>query len=651
MPDRRSKFPLLMMTALLTSLLPGSAGGQQTGAMRTAANPEDEPLLRLLPGGAETVTFVPEVPALLSAFRGTPFQSIYENARFRTFLGPLVDLLEVENPDLGPSLRKPNAMPPVLLTGALITAEYPRFRSGGGEMPRVAIYEVRPGDGTSFLEILLASSEGPGIRVNRATDPVAGRDVIALQRYRKVEETIEVRGEARKYRRRMMEERGLDRYEPDFAPIATRRELTEELFYAGDDFIVRCEGGRELLAAVLDRMDVSEDAPGFASQVKWSAPRGSMNSDPLVLTYRDLRPDGRAGRRKFDEDELRLGLHEIRSMVGGLNLREDRLAIEVAVYVPAPRTGVGKLLFIHSPSSIPQFESRGFLPVNGYRRDAARLVPGDAVAYSFFSADMAELWTEAYRVLQRGAPDVADLLDIYFQTQRVPGDFASRFASTFGSRWLTFSRYPEEDSTGVREPELTAMLEIRDAAALAPVIDHWLQNLSELLNLRVEKFSVSGRRYFKLQGAESLDPRLTPLGPIAYICLAERWLILSVRQEHILAALARLQSRSIDGPAAPPADAPLFHEAGYRRLKEGLPSERFFEAYALPAATDQVMLSPIMLLLGQGLGDASGALIDLEAVPQERVWRDAFGAMGMSLRSETQTVVADFQLMYRDASE
>lgn len=651
MPNRRQFFLFLALTVFLPSVLPRLAVAEETDADASVEVVGDGPLLSLLPSGAETLTLVPDVPSLLEAFRTTPFQSIYENPRYRTFLGPLVDLLEVENPDLGPSLRKPNAMPPVQLSGALITAEYPRFRSGGGEMPRIVIYEVRPGEGAAFLEILLASAQGPGVRVNRETDPIEGRGVVALQRYREVEETIEVRGRARKYRREMMEERGLDRYEPDFAPIATRRELTEELFFAGDDFVIRCEGGRELLGAVLERIGLGEDAPGLATQLKWTAPRASMRSEPLTLYYRDLRPEGKAGRKKFDEDELRLGLQEIRSMIGGLSLRDDRLAVEIAVYVPAPRTGVGKLLFINTPNPAPQFESGGFLPVEGYRRDAANLVPADAVGYSAFSADMAELWTEAYRILQRGAPEVADLLDIYFQTQQVRGDFASRFASTFGSRWLTFSRYPEERGMGMDEPEMTAMLEIRDSAALAPVLDHWLQNLSELLNLRVEKFTVSGRQYFKLQGAESLDPRLTPLGPLAYICLAERWLILSVRQEHILAALGRLQSRSTPGPEALPGAAPLFHEAGYRELHASLPSERFFEAYALPSAADHVMISPIMLLLGQGLGEASSALIDLEEAPRERVWRDAFGTMGVSLRSEEQAVVADFQLMYRKASE
>lgn len=642
---------VLMLSAVMPVAVPRPADAQERAPSgEPPESVENEPLLRLLPSGAETVTFVPDVTELMRAFLQTPFHSIYGDPRYRTFLGPLVELLEIENPELGDRVRRPNAMPRVMLSGALIAAEYPALRESGGRTPRVAIYEVQPGNGEAFLEVLLASSKAPGVRVNRATDPVAGRAVVALQHYRKVEETIEVRGDARKYRREIMEERGLDRYEPDFAPIATRREMSEELFFAGEDFVVRCVGGRRLLGAVLERIGADEDRPGLATQFKWTDPRSSMRSTPHALYYRDLRPDGRRGRKKFDDEERRLGLHEIRSLVGGLRLREDRLAIEVAVYVPAPRTGVGKLLFINEPNTQAQFEREGFLPVEGYARDVSDLIPADAVAYSAFSADMAELWTEAYRILKRGAPEIADLLDIYFQTQNRRGDFASLFASTFGSRWLTFSRFPErEDSRWPAEPEMTAMLEIRDAEALAPVLDHWLQNLSQLLNLEIEKFTVSGRQYFKLQGAESLDPRLTPLGPIAYICLAERWLILSVRQEHILTALARLQSRSEPGSAVP--DAPLMQEAGYRKLRASLPSERFFEAYALPSATRHVMISPIMLLLGEGLDDASSALIDLKQAPRERVWREAFGTMGVALRSADPTVIADFELMYRDASD
>lgn len=651
-PASRRLFRLLALAGVLLTL--GAPARAREAAEGSAERSPAESLVRLLPDGAESMVLVPSVPRLLEAMRETPFGEIYANPRYRTLLGPLVDLLETDTPELGVEIRAGTGA--ARLPGALLTAEFPRYRMGKEKMPRVVIYETPAGASAGFLEALLAGSGGPGARVKRDTPPVAGRAVVAVQTLREVRESIKVRGDARKARRNQLRELGLTEDDLGFEPVSTRRELIEELYFAGPDFVVHCTGGRPLLEAVLSRSGMEGESGGMEAEKKWQGARLALASSPHILHYRDLRPGRGSSRREMDDEDLRLGLNEIRSVVAGLELRDDRLAMEIAVYAPEPRLGAGKLLFTNSPLHEPEHEASGFLPVGGYERDPSALIPADAVGYSAFSADLARLWTDAYRMLKAGAPDIAQLLDIYFQTPGSRGDFASNFAATFGSRWLTFSRFPSERGSGPEIgydlPEMTAMLEIKDAAALAPVLDQWVQNLAQLLNLDVETYTVSGRRYYGLKGAELLDPRLTPLGPLAYICLAERWLILSVRQEHVLAALARMQSRPIPGAASGPAGvAPLLLESGFQKLRASFPRERFFEAYAVPAAREHVMLSPIMLLLGGGLDDASHSLVALDRAPREDIWREAFGTTGMSLRAADPAVVVDLALMYRDVAE
>jgi hypothetical protein len=275
------------------------------------------------------------------------------------------------------------------------------------------------------------------------------------------------------------------------------------------------------------------------------------------------------------------------------------------------------------------------------------------VAYSAYSADLALLWTDAYRLLQAADPDVAQLLDLYFQTQGPSGGqgtFAANFAAHFGSRWITFSRTPKKDPGERERPEMTVMIELRDAAAFAPALDAWLQNLARLLNLQIDHFTVSGRRHYSLKGAGGLDPRLMPLGPIHYVCLDERWLILSARQEHVLAVLARLGGRAGAGTDAAPADAPLFHDAGYLALRSTMPPDRHFEAFAMPGAFDQMMASPLTQLLNEGLGEVSNSLVDPDSSPREDVWRRRLGASGFSLRRAGDAIVADFALHYAAGS-
>lgn len=639
----RSPFHCLALLALL-ALAPLSAA--QPGA------PEPDKLLRLLPPGAISMTRIASVPEFLSAFHSTPFRGIYADAEFRTFLAPVVDALEMNNPELGMAVRAGEVAPSTLFAGAFIAAEYPDARPERDGRARVNLYQAPPGGGPALLDRLLASARIPGSRLERSAEPIAGHPVVVLQSLRMVREKIRLEGKARKYKKELLESRGLSEDDLDPGAIATRREIAEEFYFSAPDFVLHCTGGRALVEQILSRVGAADGMSSLATEPKWLGPRGTMHSRPALEFYRDLYPADARGRRDIDDDDYRLGLNEFRSVAGGFSLLPDRLALEIAVYVPEPRLGLGKLLFINDPLEPPRASGAGLFGLRHRPRDATGLIPPDSVAYSAYSADFARLWTEAYQILQKGAPDLAEILDAYFQTQPGggrEGNFSTRFAPNFGSRWITFSRPPTKEPTASDRPELTVMIELRDAAALAPVLDAWLQNLGQLLNLRMEQFTVRGRKFYRIEGAEGLDSSLSPLGPLAYVCLSERWLLFSQRQEHILAALSALGPSERARPGSPAGDGPLLRDPGYLELHTSLPRDRFFEAYALPDAMDQMMGSPLIALLSEGFGGAVDSLVDLDDTPREDIWRSRFGASGFSLRTSGSALVADLQFIYPPA--
>jgi hypothetical protein len=612
------------LLALLSALAAAPVGA-------VAESPDVPELPRRLPPGAASVTWIPAVPELRRAVAVTPFHALQADSRFQSFLAPILGVIEPGLADAGPDAGGSGATAPPLHSGGWIVAEYPR----GG---RVTVWESPAGEGQALLEILLASAGVPGSRVNRSTEPIAGHPVVAVQTLRTVRESIPVRGEARRLRRRS----GQPEVAADPEPLSMRRELTEEFYAATSHFVVHAAGGRRLMAEVLRRLDPPPDAgiTTLADEAKWRGAFETLASRPAVVFYRDFNPDGSRGGGRRGGSAYRFGAQELRSLAGGIHLLEDRLSLEVALYIPEPRVALGKLLFIH--------EALASNPADGL--DGAALVPADVVAYSVYGADLAQLWTEAYRLLQAAEPDIAQLLDLYFQTQGPAGGrgtFASSFAAHFGSRWITFSRVPIKEAATDNRPEMTVMIGLRDAAALAPALDAWLQNLARMLNLQIDRFTVSGRTHYSLKGADGVDPRLMPLGPIQYVCLHEHWLMLSARQEHVLAALARLSDRAPAGADALPAAAPLFHDPGYIALQSSASQgHRFLEAYAKPGSFDQMMASPLMILLNEGIGEASNSLVDPDQSPREDVWRRRLGSSGFSLRSTEHALVADLTLIY-----
>jgi hypothetical protein len=276
-------------------------------------------------------------------------------------------------------------------------------------------------------------------------------------------------------------------------------------------------------------------------------------------------------------------------------------------------------------------------------RSIASLLPDDAVGYTDLSLDLPHVWANLRQTLYAGAPALAQLVDVFFQSGLggAGADFESDFIRHLGSRWIAYARYPE-NQTGPRRLESTYMIEAARPERLRPTLERWLADIGALLNYEMEKTAVGEAAVYRLRGAEYSGRTLIGLKPLANVCLAGNWLILSRSPDNISAALAAMKAG--ENEVEQGGEASL--GPAFARVRSELSPDRFFEAAFAPEAVGPYFQSTFLKLVGE-LGGAMGSPVpEFAAAPGAEVWSRYFGPCGAELSAGADALHGRFFLLY-----
>lgn len=577
-------------------------------------------LLALVPPRVEVMAYIRNVPATVEKLRGSPFQAFYTDPAAGDFFGPLRQSLESQSRELGAVLGAQSASPDSIvsaMTGGLLVATIPKSAAvkGAGHL---VIYEH---NGT-LADPAALRPRRPGAFVRRV--PAKAGPFT----YERLITTYEIHEEIRGGKKRSERRRG-SAVDSALA-MAKRQVVTEEAFFANDALVIYAANS-ELMKEALERLAAPGKAASLASTETHTAALTATGGVPDIEVYAHLEnwADGKFDESLFggDADATKLGLREIKSAALGLSFAPDRFEAQLAVYAPEPRQGIGRLLFMNQPLRADEATAHPFLGI----------VPADAVGYSVFRSDLGALWSEFRRVLREGAPQVGDLFDVYFRSleQGSAMNLERDLFGGLGGYWGSFTRA----AAGTDRTETTYAAAIRDAKTFAPALRAWILEMGELLNYEVKESAVGGYPCLHLVGAEVSRGAFIGIEQLANVCIADGWVFLSSKPEHIEAALAQMKN-----------PAPLLHGPDHARATGEMPGDRFFETFVASGGFGPMLNSPMTRIVTGLMGGAGGSMLNLSAPPDPALWRRHFGPAGGAARKTRDAVTTSFFILYAEQS-
>lgn len=625
-------------------------------------------LTQLLPPKTERMVYIRDVSATLDRIRSSPFGRFYRDPRNKDFTRPLRELLGegkyefarfVDQADAAASGSKSENLAAGFTGGLIVATIAPRSASGKSKPGRLVIYEY---DGSEAVRRRALNPARPrGSTLSRKTARVGKLRYTRLIISREVLEEIGVNGKRGRRVRSSSARSGV-------MPLARRHITTEEHVYIGDDLIIHASGGGEPMKAALVRLASDSIRTSLATHPPRLRAREGFQSDPDIEVYLDLnalteRGLSLANAEMFGSgvDERRLGLGELRSAAVGVSFEPDRLAMDFHVYIPKPRLGVGRLLFMNEPRRTDSEHASAL----------ARIVPDDAEGYFAFHSEFGELWKEFRRILREGAPSVGGLMDTYFQAfeNETSLDLEKLMFENMTGPWGVFLRAPGgadgskrvtgADTGGKAQiPQATFFTGVRNAELLRPALERWARQFADLLNYDLAEREIGPWKSFRLIGAEDTAGSFIPLAQFANICLTDDTLFFSPSAVHILASIEHMKATDANAKndartdfniadAAPvrAARAPL---AACALLAPFMQERRFLEACIAPGAYQAFFDSALVSLVGGFMGGVNNSILEFDSAPDNDVLGDFFGPGGMSAALEGDRLHAKLFLLYHE---
>ncbi|GEM_PF-5468421 len=576
--------------------------------------------LRLLaPPEVTSVVYLRDVPGTLARLRGSAFQDLYRDPRAAPFLAPLRRTLERHSQELA------------ALFGGATDRELERLFAGGALL---AVIESPGSDQSGHLVIiehdgrpetiarLKGLAPGPSERIQESRAQVGDLEFTRLRRIREVVEDL-----SRVPSKRPPARAASPLETVGGRPVVRRQEVTEEDVYADERLVIRAHGPGFPMREALRRLAAPGQRRSLATSAAYQGAVGELAPEPDVEFYFDLQRLTETGRGLIDPALLgenvnpqALGLDELVSAAASLRWEPTGLRFELAVYVPPPRRGLGAILLMDRALATRAEQEATFGWVG--------LIPPDSVAASSLRVNLPALWREFRSVLTAGAPDVQGFLELYLQIVDQSGgiDFENDVLQFFGGRWIVLSRLSRR--TGL---STSALIAVRDGRALRPGLERWLANTAALLNFGFERHELRGRPLYWLVGAETTQGALIPLAPLAYVCLAEPWLIFAPALEDLEAIL-----KSLESPGAPP-----------KGLVQTMDPDRFYEAYVSPAQASHLLTSPFLRVATSFLWSLTDSVFDFQRPPPPTVLAERFDPAVFGLKARPAALYGELVMPYR----
>lgn len=672
----RRLLPSVLIALFLVPIVGLALGASPVPAAEADA---DDPLARLVPPDVAMAVRVNDAPALLRRLEEGSFPQLAASSPDSDAAGPLAPLVRTlrgDSPELELLLSASDAPETGLFAGRMLFAKVliapppgstpsatipggaPSDSSGIGDRPGAGkrgagkdgsaegdtfaslsaerVRRAEPREGSIFLfehggdaEAIAAYLEPrprPGERIETETDAAFGRRFLRVRRIRR--EKAETGGGSAV--RKLLSTPGVR--------VARREVAVEELVYADGRIFLRADAESGLMHEALRRLTSGARHASLADSADWRGARAGLPADRDVEIYRGLAVRSRMGDPPLDEDLLgrggdvaALGMEELRSAAVGVSFLPEGVRLDASVFVPEPRRGMGRLLFLNRP--LPGAEA---VPV-------ARAIPPDALGHATYGADLPAVWNEFRRVFERGAPAVLSLMDDFLGGLGAGFDDAGRddLVRAMGDHMAMFARAvpPPPGSTAPPRLDATYVFELRPGHRAGPMLERRLAEAAKSLSFQLEKIEGAGRTDYRLAGAE-IRSGAVDLERLATVCIAEDMLWFSPRREHIDASLAALRSSAGDARAARSGGA------GWRGAEAddafADAPDRFFELAARPEAFRLFFDDPLLGILGGMLGDVRDSILafeDDEGPGGDAAWRDAFGEATATLAARGDRLV------------
>ncbi len=599
-----------------------------------------EDLTRYLPAEVETAIYIRDVPGMIQKLRDSPFRKVYGDSRKGDLFRPFRSLFENQSPELKTILQTPYDPALDIFNGGILIAKFPKPEVKGEKKRRegnyLILYEHRPeGDGVKQFQDTGAQSGTTAHSIPATAGGLTYQRIIST---REIEIDSPQRKKNKKGRSGLVE---------DLASLPgvkkSKRQITsEEQLYVGPSLVIRGIGEGAPMAEAMKRLNPAKPLDSLVESEKRKGALAGLSKTADLELYYDFQQLSEGGKPLIDESLLgrrgnvrQLGVEEIKSAVVALDLSPDRMTTEISVFAPEPRKGMGKLLFINQPL----LAGSDALTTGAL----TKLIPGDALGYSVFESDLPTIWREFRKMFQQGAPSLLQLVDTYLESLQkgMDEEIVGGLMDNLGSRWIMFTRYGSvRDRRNKKRLDTTYMIQLREGNKIRPTLERWLNKTASLMNYRLEQSEVGSRTFYRFAGAEVSEGALVKMDQVAKICLADRWLILSPRFEHIEAALKRWD-QSAD------ATEKIADDDRERRYAIAmLPPDRFFELYSASDSFGAMMDDPFFGLFRSMLGAIEDSILATQRGSDHDAWSDSFGPTCAAMRTDKDRLMAQFHFLY-----
>lgn len=637
----------------------------------------------LLPPAVKRVIYVPSVPGLLAALKASRFRDFYADPAASEAIAPLRETLEKNSPELAALLSGKETGDLDFLTGGLVVAELPP--AGGakkGDKKRARYLTIFAHNDPRRAMNWLGGPAGSKNDPKGGADPAATGKASGLDYYRVAAAPPKAGKSAKKPKKSKKAERAdlnfkggkkskhSDKSDDDkddkkhnslestpgvkLAGVMRKAARDEDHIHCGPNVCIRATGDGATIRDALGRLASGGGADSLSRSDRWRGAveawgpihaRGTSgaapNAAPELIIYYDLHWVN-DGKPLVGEDLLgrgadagKLGLDQLKSAAAGFRFAPEGLRFEANLLAPAPRSGVASLLFMNTPLNAG---------AKGAQPEILRLVPPDALGYAATSVDLRGMWLAFRDVFNEAAPGVLQLMDDGMNAlqQGLDGNALDSLMKDMGGHWAMFARRPAKAGpAAAKSPETTYIFELKPGANFRATFEKWLRRTATTLNYKLDESQVHEKHYYRLAGADLTQGAAIKLDKFAKFCVTDRWLMISPRFEHMLAAFAQ--------QAAAPGASPPSSSEGLARATALLPADRSLEVVSEPASFQTVMNDPFLGLFGgvfQGVGEA---FVQIDAAPGDDVWSRHFGPVAGAVRAGPNNLFFTLLLPYAGA--